>query len=72
MDAAVATINGQDFIVFPQPLELQQPEVVPEPELVPERFVQPQPLPQVDWARIAAALFMIAEHENRRAHINPN
>ena len=57
VDAAVATINGQDYIVFPQPLELQQPEVAPEPEFVPGQFVQPQQLPQVDWARIAAALF---------------
>ena len=72
VDAAVATINGQDFIVFPQPLELQQPEVVPEPEFMPAQFVQPQQLPQVDWAGIAAALFTIAEHENRRAHINLN
>ena len=72
VDAAVANINGQKFIVFPQPLDLQQPEFVPEPEFVPAQFVQPQRLPQVDWARIAAALFTIAEHENRRAHINPN
>ena len=72
VDAAVATINGQEYIVFPQPLELQQLEVAPVPELVPGQFVQPQQLPPVDWARIAAALFMIAQHENRRGQINLN
>ena len=36
------------------------------------QFVQPQQLPQVDWARVAAALFMVAEHENRRGQLNLN
>ena len=72
VEAAVATVDGQRYVVFAPPLELQQPEVAPVPEFAPGHFVQPQQLPPVDWARIAAALFMIAEHESRQGQINPN
>ena len=58
--------------MFAPPLELQQPEVAPVPQFVPGHFVPQLQLPPVDWAKIAAALFMIAEHEGRQRLHNPN
>ena len=50
----VAAVDGQRYVVFAPPLELQQTEVAPVPEFVPGHFVQPQQLPPVNWARIVA------------------
>ena len=72
VEAAVATVGGQTYVVFPQPLELQQPEVAPVPEFVPGQFTQPQPFQPVDWAQIAGALFTIVEQENRQRTSRPN
>ena len=60
LEAALADFDA------PQPLILQQPEVVPQPQFVPLLYVQPQPLPQVDWAMVAYALFIIAEQEHQQ------
>ena len=55
----------------PLPL-LQQPTIVPYLQFVPVHFAQTPPLPQVDWAAIAHALFMVAEREHQLKQNNPN
>ena len=46
-------------------------EVAPEPQFAPVCFATPQPLQRVDWAKIAGALFTIAECEARQ-RLNDN
>ena len=57
---------------MPQPLALQQPELVPVPQHVPLNFAAPQPMPPVDWAEIARALFSLAERQNQQGAAYPN
>ena len=47
----------QQHLAPPPQLVLQQPIVVPQPQFEPAFFAPPPPLPQVDWAMIAYALF---------------
>ena len=54
----------------PVPL-MQQPIVVPVPQFEPAHFVQPPPMPRVDWAAIAHALFVAAEQQHREQQGNP-
>ena len=66
LEAAVANFDGpQQFVLPPQQLVLQQPEMALYPEFVPVSLVPPQNLQLVDWAAIARALFTIAERENQ-------
>ena len=57
VEAAVAEFDCQRYLLVPQPLALQQPEVFPVPQHVPLNFAVPPPMPPVDWAEIARALF---------------
>ena len=61
LEVAVATFDGQEYLVVPRVPLLQQPEVVPVPQHVPTGFTAPPPMPEVDWAGIAQALFTIVE-----------
>ena len=72
LEAAVATFDGQQYLVIPPHLGLRQPEFVPVPQHIPAHFAAPPPIQQVDWATIAHALFPIAEKGNRQRHGNPN
>ena len=74
LEATLATLDGQQYLLLEPPqLELQQPEVKPVPQFNPAHFAQPPPLPPVDWAKIAGALFAIAECEARqRTNNNSN
>ena len=72
LEVAVADFNGQRYRVLAPLLELQQPEVASVPEFVPVHFAPPPHLPPVDFAKIAGALFAIAEHENRLCNNHPN
>ena len=45
--------------------QIQQPVVVPVPQFEPDHFVPPPPMPRVDWAAIAHALFTAAEQQHR-------
>ena len=72
LEAAVATFDGQQYLVLPPHLELQQPEFVPVPQHIPAHFAAPPPMQQVDWATIAHALFVIAERGSGQRHGNPN
>ena len=56
----------------PQLPLLQQPVVEPFPQFVPDNFMPPQQLPPVDWAKIAHALFVLAEQEHKATMNNPN
>ena len=56
-------VAPQQHLLPPPPLVLQQPFVLPQPLFVPAFFTPPPPLPPVDWAMIAYALFTIAERE---------
>lgn len=58
--------------LVPPPLILQQPDVDPYQEFVPQPVLQPPPLPQVDWAMVAYALFSIAERKHRDRLNHPN
>ena len=72
LEATLTTVDGQQYLMLEPPqLELQQPEVAPVLQFNPAHFVQPPPLPPVDWAKIAGALFAIAECEARQ-RINNN
>ena len=51
---------------MPPPLGLEQPEVAACPQYMPANFAAPRPLPQVDWAMVAYALFTVAEWDNRQ------
>ena len=71
LEAAVARFDGQEYLVVPRLPLLQQPEVIPLPQHNPAGFAAPQPMPAVDWAVIAGALFEIVERENcQRARDN--
>ena len=72
LEVGVANFDGHQYTVLVQHLELQQPQVVAVPELVPQRLTGPQPIPPVDLALIAHALFSIAEREHRGREGNPN
>ena len=72
LEAAVASFDGQHYIVLSPPLEPQQPEVASVPQHMPLCFAQPPPLPQVDWANIAYSLFLVAEWEHEARINNPN
>ena len=63
LEAAVATFDGQEYLVVPRVPLLQQPEVMPVPQDVPTGFIAPPPMPEVDWAGIAQALFTIVERQ---------
>ena len=56
----------------PQLPLLQQPVVEPFPQFVPDNFMPPKQLPPVDWAKIAHALFVLAEQEHEARMNNPN
>ena len=58
--------NNSYALTVTEPLALQQPQVEPVPEHVPAAHVQPQPMPAVDWALVAHALFTVAEAEYRQ------
>ena len=73
LEEAVANFDGPQQHLAPQhQLELQQPVVVPQPQHEPAYFVQPQQLPQVDWAMVAYALFTVAEREGQQRGHNCN
>ena len=74
LEEALAECNAplHPLVLPPQPLIVQQPEVVPHPEFVPLLYVQPPPMPQVDWAMVAYALFTIAEKEHQQRLNNPS
>ena len=72
LEEAVAAFDGQHHFAPPPMLVPQQPNIVPQPEFVPVGFAQPPPLPQVDWAMVAYALFTLAERESRQQINNPN
>ena len=73
LEAAVARFDGQEYLVVPRVPLLQQPEVVALPQHNPAGFAASPPMPAVDWAVIAGALFEIVERENRqRAGTVPN
>ena len=72
LETAVATFDGQRYLVLPPALELQQPQFVPVPQHVPVHFAAPPPMPPVDWATIAHALFSIAEEGSRQRNHNNN
>ena len=71
VEVGVGNFDGQEYAVLVPLLELQQPQVVAVPELVPPRLTEPQPVPPVDWALIAHALFSIAEREHSGREGNP-
>ena len=52
--------------------QIQQPVAVPVPQFEPANFLQPPPMPRVDWAAIAHALFVAAEQQHREQQMNPN
>ena len=72
LEAAVAAFDRQRFVLAAQPLALQEPQVVPVPEHVPAGYQPPPPMPAVDWALVAHALFSVAERENQGRLGNPN
>ena len=70
MEAVVAQFDGQEYLLVPRIPHLQQPEVVPVPQHIPAGFAAPPPMPEVDWAAIAAALFAVVEQGYRDNHPN--
>ena len=70
LEAEVASLDGQQCLVLPSGLTLQQPDVVALPQHVPGQFVAPPPMQQVDWAAIAKAIFMIEEREGNQPQTN--
>ena len=72
LEAAVATFDGQQYLVVPWVPLLQQPEVVPVLQHVPISFAAPLPMPEVDWANIAQALFSIVERQSQQRAMNNN
>ena len=64
LEAAVATFDGQEYLVVPRVPLLQQPKVVPVPQHVPTGFATPPPMPEVNWASIAQAMFTIVERQS--------
>ena len=72
LEAEVAHFDGQQYLVVPRSLVLQQPDVVPVPQHKPMNFAAPPPMPEVDWANIARALFSIVEQQSQQRAMNPN
>ena len=72
LEAAVAAFDGERYVLVAQPLALQQPQIAPVPEHVPAGYLPPPPMPAVDWALVAHALFSVAERENAERLINNN
>ena len=70
--AAVAEVDGQRYLLVPQPPVLQQPDLVPVPQHVPINFTAPPPMPPVVWAEIARALFSLAERQSVWGAVHPN
>ena len=72
LEAAVAAFDGRHYVLVAQPPALQQRQVAPVPEHVPAGYQPPPPMPAVDWALVAHALFSIAEGESAGRLGNPN
>ena len=72
VEAAVAEFDGQRYFLVPQPPALQEPEVPAIPQHVPFDFAVPPPMPPVDWAQIARALFSLAERQSQEGGYCPN
>ena len=73
LEVEVEDPDGHQYTVLvAQPLAIQQPQVVPVPEHVPAGYQQPPPMPAVNWALVAHALFTIAEAEHQGSPINFN
>ena len=70
VEAAVAHFDGQEYLVVPSIPLLQQPDVAPVPQHLPTGFTVPPPMPEVDWAAIAAALFAVVEREHQLNYPN--
>ena len=66
VEAAVAEFDGQRYFLVPQPPTLQEPEVLAVPQHIPFDFAAPPPMPPVNWAEIAGALFSLAERQNQQ------
>ena len=64
LEVAVATFDGQEYLVVPRVPRLQQPVVMPVPQHVPIGYATPPPIPEVDWASITQALFTIVERQS--------
>ena len=72
LEVEVANFDGHEYAVLvTQPLALQQPQVAPVPEHIPAGHQQPPPMPAVNWALVAHALFTVAEAEHREGRRNP-
>ena len=66
LEVEVEDPDGHQYTVLvAQPLAVQQPQVVPVPEHVPAGYQPPPPMPVVNWALVAHALFTIAEAEHQ-------
>ena len=73
LELELARLDDNSYsITVTQPLAIQQPQVEPVPEHVPAGHTQPPPMPAVDWALVAHALFTVAEAEHRQGRANPN
>ena len=71
LEVEVENLDGRQYAVLvTQPLAIQQPQVTPVPEHVPAGHQQPPPMPAVNWALVAHALFTIAEAEHRELGMN--
>ena len=71
VEVEVEDPDGHQYTVLvAHPLAVQQPQVVPVPEHVPAGYQPPPPMPAVNWALVAHALFTIAEAEDQGAAIN--
>ena len=68
LEAAVAAFDRERYVLVAQPLTLQQPQIAP----VPTGYQPPPPMPAVDWALVAHALFSVAERENAERLVNNN
>ena len=72
LELEVARLDDNSYsVTLTQPLAIQQPQVVPVPEHIPAGHQQPPPMPAVDWALVAHALFTVAEAEHREGRGNP-
>ena len=71
VEVEVQDPDGHQYTVLvAHPLVVQQPRVEPVPEHVPTGHQPPPPMPAVNWALVAQALFTIAEAEHQQAAIN--
>ena len=72
LELELARLDDNSYAVtVTQPLAIQQPQVEPVPEHIPVGHTQPPPMPAVDWALVAHALFTVAEAEHRGRASNP-